>query len=478
MKKIFTLFFTLSLAYSLQAQTTHNVSVTSNQYTPSSLTIEQGDIVVWTNNGGNHNVNGTTNTFPSNPEGFGNSVGAGWTYEFTFNTAGEYDYQCDPHVGLGMVGSITVNAASSTPANDDVCDAEEITVDGDAVTVDNTDATIDGDFASCYQNHVDGDVWLTFDFAPTGDINGIEITTTEGSTNDSHIALYTVSGCPDGPIEMTEIACSEDISTGDWMSYISLVLEAGTYYIQCGTYADSQGSYDVEVNAISITESDTCSTFLGGPWVDFNTAFGGAPVATAEGECPFNEITDFQVWASEVYTVDNFLSGETYTFSMCGGDYGAWMPEISIWDEDGNIVAFAQDTCAISWNAMYDGTYLIGINEVGACGADSDNTEVNNGYPALTCEGTLDVEDINTTKFSVFPNPNNGQFNIVNEGQAGEYLIEVMDVAGKVVYAEQVQLNGNAQTEINTSDINTGVYLVKMTNTDENYYRTIRMIVK
>ena len=68
MKKIFTLFFTLSLAYSLQAQTTHNVSVTSNQYTPSSLTIEQGDIVVWTNNGGNHNVNGTTNTFPSNPE--------------------------------------------------------------------------------------------------------------------------------------------------------------------------------------------------------------------------------------------------------------------------------------------------------------------------------------------------------------------------------------------------------------------------
>jgi hypothetical protein len=66
----------------------------------------------------------------------------------------------------------------------------------------------------------------------------------------------------------------------------------------------------------------------------------------------------------------------------------------------------------------------------------------------------------------------------VNEGQAGDYLIEVIDVTGKVVYAEQIQLNGNAQTEINTSNMNTGVYLVKMTNTDENYYRTIRMIVK
>ena len=94
MKKLFTLFLALSTILVVNAQTTHNVSVTSNVFTPADLTIEVGDEVVWTNNGGFHNVNGTTATYPSNPESFGNSTGTGWTYSFTFNTEGFYDYQC------------------------------------------------------------------------------------------------------------------------------------------------------------------------------------------------------------------------------------------------------------------------------------------------------------------------------------------------------------------------------------------------
>ena len=97
-------------------------------------------------------------------------------------------------------------------------------------------------------------------------------------------------------------------------------------------------------------------------------------------------------------------------------------------------------------------------------------------YTATGC--AVGVDEVEQADFSIYPNPNSGQFMIVNEGQAGNYVIEVMDVTGKVVYAEQMQLNGNAQTEINTSGINTGVYLVKMTNTEDNYHRTIRMIVK
>ena len=92
--------------------TVHNVSVTSNVFTPSNLTITAGDTVLWTNNQGFHNVNGTQATYPNNPASFGNAVaGPGWTYQFQFTIAGTYDYQCDPHLGLGMVGQITVNPA-------------------------------------------------------------------------------------------------------------------------------------------------------------------------------------------------------------------------------------------------------------------------------------------------------------------------------------------------------------------------------
>jgi plastocyanin len=104
------MFTVLFSAFSLSGQVTHAVSVTNGSFTPKELTITAGDKVIWTNNGTNgHNVNGTTATFPSNPESFGNDVGLGWTYEFVFNTSGTYDYQCDPHAAFGMVGKVIVN---------------------------------------------------------------------------------------------------------------------------------------------------------------------------------------------------------------------------------------------------------------------------------------------------------------------------------------------------------------------------------
>jgi plastocyanin len=98
----------------LWSQTNFNVDVQSNFFSPESLTINVGDMVTWTNLGGFHNVNGEQSTYPDNPESFGNGgpSSANWSYSYTFNTPGTYAYQCDPHVGLGMVGTIEVQAAS------------------------------------------------------------------------------------------------------------------------------------------------------------------------------------------------------------------------------------------------------------------------------------------------------------------------------------------------------------------------------
>lgn len=112
-------YFTLTcilafLSLNLSAQTSQGVTVSNYTFSPANLTIIAGDEVVWTNTGGTHNVNGKTSTFPSNPESFGNDLGSGWTYKFTFSTAGTYDYQCDPHAAFGMVGKIVVNPKVTT----------------------------------------------------------------------------------------------------------------------------------------------------------------------------------------------------------------------------------------------------------------------------------------------------------------------------------------------------------------------------
>lgn len=85
------------------------VTATGMSFVPASLTINQGDTVLWDNVSGFHNVNGTQASYPSNPVSFGNSPAAApWNYSFVFNTPGNYSYVCDVH-GIGMSGTIIVN---------------------------------------------------------------------------------------------------------------------------------------------------------------------------------------------------------------------------------------------------------------------------------------------------------------------------------------------------------------------------------
>lgn len=114
------------LSLSLSAQTSQNVTVSNNKFSPSNLTITVGDEVIWTNTEGAHNVNGQKTTFPNNPASFGNDVGSGWTFKFTFNTAGTYDYQCDPHAAMGMIGRIIVNPKTVTSSQSLADGAEKI----------------------------------------------------------------------------------------------------------------------------------------------------------------------------------------------------------------------------------------------------------------------------------------------------------------------------------------------------------------
>ncbi|MEL6276968.1 MAG: lamin tail domain-containing protein, partial [Bacteroidota bacterium] len=116
-------FFTFGLALIccglLTAQANIAVEVRSNVFDPADITIQVGDTVTWTNVQGVHNVNGSLDSYPNNPEGFrsGNAAPPGWVFSHVFNVPGSYDYRCDPHFGLGMVGTVTVEGAAQ---NDNV----------------------------------------------------------------------------------------------------------------------------------------------------------------------------------------------------------------------------------------------------------------------------------------------------------------------------------------------------------------------
>ena len=111
MKSKYLSFLTAILFAFSSFATNHVVNTQGMTFSPSNITITVGDSVTFNNTGGVHNVNGTTQIFPQNPESFGNNLGSGWTYVHVFTIAGLYDYQCDPHIP-GMVGTIQVNPST------------------------------------------------------------------------------------------------------------------------------------------------------------------------------------------------------------------------------------------------------------------------------------------------------------------------------------------------------------------------------
>ena len=103
----------------------HTVLAGNYYYNPSTLTVTAGESIAFLNEAGFHNVNGVDDTQTGlsfgNPETFSlgaNSGSAGGVCmgTVTLNTPGTYSYDCSigSHAAQGMVGTIIVEAASST----------------------------------------------------------------------------------------------------------------------------------------------------------------------------------------------------------------------------------------------------------------------------------------------------------------------------------------------------------------------------
>ncbi len=91
---------------------------------------------------------------------------------------------------------------------------------------------------------------------------------------------------------------------------------------------------------------------------------------------------------------------------------------------------------------------------------------------------TINTEDLTQTNFSIFPNPNNGIFSIVNEGIIGMYTFEFVDLLGKTVATTQAQLINGQRTEVISNIQTPGMYFVKMSNAANNFVRTLPLIVE
>lgn len=100
----------------------HNVTVSSNTFSPAVLNIEAGDSVIFTNTSGLHNVVADNGSFRCSTDceavpldGGGQPSSGAWVIEITFNTVGSFNYFCEIHGGSGGSGmSGVINVVAPT----------------------------------------------------------------------------------------------------------------------------------------------------------------------------------------------------------------------------------------------------------------------------------------------------------------------------------------------------------------------------
>jgi len=82
------------------------------------------------------------------------------------------------------------------------------------------------------------------------------------------------------------------------------------------------------------------------------------------------------------------------------------------------------------------------------------------------------VNTLSDNVFAIYPNPNDGVFSIITTSNSNSQ-ITISDVSGKVVYNTNTSLNS---VSVDLSDINKGIYIVKVTN--ETGVNVERIIIK
>jgi len=86
------------------------------------------------------------------------------------------------------------------------------------------------------------------------------------------------------------------------------------------------------------------------------------------------------------------------------------------------------------------------------------------------------IKDLSVTNFQLAPNPSNGSFRLENLGVAGDYELQIIDLLGKRVFAQQFYFNDRETKNINLDIKQSGLYLVQLRHLEQNFVHSTKVV--
>jgi len=135
------------------------------------------------------------------------------------------------------------------------------------------------------------------------------------------------------------------------------------------------------------------------------------------------------------------------------------------WYRNGVMISGANQQ---TYTAMQDGFYSV---ETVSGGCFSHASEEKFVLYSMGIEEQMDLQQV-----QIFPNPNEGMFTLnINTGEASQkLLVQVVDMAGRIIFEKKVQnFNGMLTETIQLTEQKSGTYLVNISTDKKAYQRTI-----
>lgn len=268
----------------------------------------------------------------------------------------------------------------------------------------------------------------TYDIGSGATTNNVFNNLAQGTYNitvvDGDACTTVVPVTISGPAQLSVSAVGTNIScNGQTDGQIVLSANGGT------------PGYTYSVNGNSTTNT-TVTGLSAGSYTIAITDNNGCTASTSSVS-----ISEPTVLTSSVGTITPELGGNdgSVNLSVSGGT----APYSYAWTGPNGYTSGVQDP-----NNMPGGTYNVTITDANGC------TSVQTG---IVVPSQLGIDENGNMIFSIYPNPSNGIFNVAISNPADEATIQVMDIAGRIIYVND---HVNGQVSVDLSSFANGNYMI------------------
>ena len=148
------------------------------------------------------------------------------------------------------------------------------------------------------------------------------------------------------------------------------------------------------------------------------------------------------------------LGGSVQLTSSTGASYE--------WKKDATVLS----TTTENYSASEAGSYTVKVTDANGCSKVSDAKVVT----ILNCAG---IEELTLGSINAYPNPTVGKLNLFTPVELTNANVQLVDVAGKVVFSSKMNFTKDSSTEFDFNELSNGNYILKV-----NEYQTKVVINK